>query len=402
MKTRNIEIGGDIYSISSDDNYIEAIGNNFEPSMVDLFRALISPNDIVADIGANIGMTAILFSKLAQKVIAFEPSPTTFNILNTNISTSRANNVTTENIGLGQKDATTSITFSKNNRSGAFVSEVTNLETGHITEEINIKTLDHFFPDNGITPSFLKIDVEGFEKNVIEGGRRLLERCRPTVVMEMNHFCLDVLQRITVPDFLDFMRSVFPFLYAVDSDNCAIADLHIPEVAYMVMHEHVVRQRFPNIVGSFESATKNKLDTLAGQALELRLKVNIATPIVTTPKGSIRINTHPNAVAAGDTLKIPVTLDNTGDESWHGYGNHPVKISYHWKKTDGTDFIFEGIRTELKSKIIPPHKTATEIADILAPSRAGEFILIITLLQEGVCWFEDKGFEFDSFFVAVL
>lgn len=86
---------------------------------------------------------------------------------------------------------------------------------------------------------------------------------KPTVVMEMNHFCLDVLRRITIPDFLDFMRSVFTVFYAIDTDNAAIMDLRVPDQAHMVMHEHVVKQRFPNIVGNLDARTREKLDGLA-------------------------------------------------------------------------------------------------------------------------------------------
>ena len=67
--------------VSSDDNYIEAMGNDFEPHMVQLFRALVSSKDVVADIGANIGMTPLLFSSIAKQTYAFEPSPSTFGIL---------------------------------------------------------------------------------------------------------------------------------------------------------------------------------------------------------------------------------------------------------------------------------------------------------------------------------
>jgi predicted RNA methylase len=74
----SIRIGDSVYFLASDDNYLDAMGDNFEPHRVDLFRALIGPDDIVADIGANIGLTAILFSSLAHKVFAFEPSPSIY------------------------------------------------------------------------------------------------------------------------------------------------------------------------------------------------------------------------------------------------------------------------------------------------------------------------------------
>lgn len=260
---KNIRIGDKIYSLSSDDSYLDAMGSDFEPHMVQLFRALIGPNDIVADIGANIGMTALLFSSLAKKTYAFEPSPSTYRILSGNLARNGIVNVEAVNLGLGQKEETLTITFAKNNRSGGYVSDKIRPETGHVTEEIRIDTLDHYYSEKEALPAFLKIDVEGFEQNVIRGGAGLLRAHKPTVVMEMNHFCLDVLQRITIPDFLDFMRSVFPVLYAIDADNVAIIDLHVPDQAYMVMHEHVVKHRFPNLVAGFRPEVKRKLDQLS-------------------------------------------------------------------------------------------------------------------------------------------
>jgi len=76
--------------------------------------------------------------------------------------------------------------------------------------------------------------------------------------MEMNHFCLNVLHRITLPDFLEFMCSTFPYLYAVDADNKTIIELHDPDNRYFVMYEHVIRHRFPNLVGGFDSPAGRK------------------------------------------------------------------------------------------------------------------------------------------------
>jgi predicted RNA methylase len=78
---RKVIIDNKIYSIISDDDYLDMVGDNFEPSMVRLFKALITKNDVVADVGANIGLTSLLFSSLASMVFAFEPSPSTYNIL---------------------------------------------------------------------------------------------------------------------------------------------------------------------------------------------------------------------------------------------------------------------------------------------------------------------------------
>jgi len=166
---KKIKIGEKIYTVTSDDNYLEAMGNNFEPHMVQLFQALIGPNDVVADIGANIGLTAILFSSIVKKVYAFEPSPSTYRILLENLDRASVTRAEVVNLGLGHKEETLTITFAVNNRSGGYVSDKICPEIGHVTEEIRIDTLDHYFADKE-PPTFLKIDVEGFEQNVIKGG----------------------------------------------------------------------------------------------------------------------------------------------------------------------------------------------------------------------------------------
>lgn len=415
---KNIKIGDAIYCVASDDNYLDAMGGVFEPHMVQLFRALIDPDEVVADIGANIGLTAILFSSLARKVFAFEPSPSTYNILTGNLARAGATNVEAINLGLGHKTESLTITFAKNNRSGGYVSDKIRPETGHVTEKIQIDSLDHYFADKESPPNFLKIDVEGFEQNVIKGGVGFLQKNKPTVVMEMNHFCLDVLQRITIPDFLDFMRSAFPYLYAVDTDNLTIVDLHVPDAAYMVMHEHVVKHRFPNLVGGFDPKIKSKLDRLASSAsgrgsltgrIELardsvagKLKELFTSPALTKPTGRVVVQTSVQTVKAGELFEIPVSLSNESQEVWHGYGDSPVLLSYHWKKQDGSYLVYDGVRTELQNDELAPGNTVDQKLRVTAPSETGTYQLILTVVQEGVCWFEDKGFMCATLSVAVI
>jgi FkbM family methyltransferase len=263
MITKRIKIGDKFYEVSSLDNddYLLTLGDEFDPHMIALFRALIKPDDVVADIGANIGATSLFFSSVVKKVYAFEPSSVTYQILVENLKKNEITSVVAVNIGLGSTPQKQTITMAPTFRAGAFISEKIQPVAGHVTESISIDTLDNYFQGKDL-PTFLKVDVEGYEMRVIEGGRRLLETVKPTCVLEMNHFCLDVFHRITVPEFLEFMRSVFPFLYAVDADNKTILDLHDLDAAYFVMHEHVVRHRFPNLVGAYDDQIKAKLEAV--------------------------------------------------------------------------------------------------------------------------------------------
>lgn len=251
--------------------------------------------------------------------------------------------------------------------------------------------MDRYFSKSDIIPNFLKIDVEGFEQNVIQGGEEFLKENKPIVVLEMNHFCLDVLHRITIPDFLDFLRTVFPVLHAVDSDNATIIDLHDKEMAYFVMYEHVVHHRFPNIVGGFDATVKDNLEVLAK-----------LTPEVTRPAGTIQVRSAPSTALSGEHLNVSVTINNRGTEDWLGYGTRPVRLSYHWINDKDEVIVHDGMRTELKNQIVRPGESILESVNVMAPTEKGEFKLVVTVVQENVCWFEDRGFLPECIAVKVM
>lgn len=252
-------IGDNDYRIISDDDYLNHIEGVFEPDMAALFDALIKPDHIVFDVGANIGCTSILFAGKARQVYSFEPSPSTFGYLEENIRSSHLGNVIATNIALGKENGQHELVFAVNNRSGAFVSERATASDGHQVEWIHVMKGDEFVRTIGNPHvDFLKIDVEGFEKQVIEGLAETISRDKPVVVLELNHWCLNVFQRTSVPDFLDFLRAQFPYLYAVEKND--IRDLHDRNEAYHVMYHHIVSGfQYANLVGAFDKSQLNGL-----------------------------------------------------------------------------------------------------------------------------------------------
>ena len=98
-------------------------------------------------------------------------------------------------------------------------------------------------------------------------------------------------------------------------------------------------------------------------------------------------------MAADSRVDVPVTLSNQGQEAWHGYGANPVLLSYHWQAHDGSYFIFDGFRTGLQNSVVHPGESVQANVNIQTPGTKGSFKLILTLVQEGVCWFEGRGFE---------
>jgi FkbM family methyltransferase len=285
------KIDGKLYSVSSDDDYLDHVEGEFEPEMVSFFKSLLQPTDTVLDIGANIGCTSLLFGSRASKVYSFEPSPTTYRWLVENVQRAKLNNVEPINLGLGKEAGTFELTFAPNNRSGGFVSNLTSASEGHQVERITIARGDDFIREHQIAKvDFIKIDVEGFEQSVIEGLAATIARDQPIVALELNHWCLNAFQRTSVPDFFDFLRGVFPYLYAVDMrytsnlrdrlhrellpsfyDKKDARNLHDQDAAYHVMYRHILHgSSYPTLVGAFNPTQLTALSSLLGEQVARR------------------------------------------------------------------------------------------------------------------------------------
>ncbi len=248
-----VDIGGRSFVLESDDRYLDSLKDGFEPDTVALFRTLATGADVVLDVGANIGCTTLLFSGLARRVLSFEPSPSTFGFLRANVERAGCANVSLFNAGLGDQAGQAPLTFSPTNRSGGFVSTGVTASADLRTESVAIHRLDDVVEaEQPGRIDVVKIDVEGFEGHVLRGAARTLDAHRPVVVLEVNHWCLNAFQRTSIPDFFDQMRATFPVLLALD--GAGYLDLHEPGDNYTVMHQHITRRRFQNLLGAFDEA----------------------------------------------------------------------------------------------------------------------------------------------------
>lgn len=149
--------------------------------MLFLLHALRTDETFV-DVGANIGAFTILASKVVKaKSISFEPLPETVDRLIDQIQINRINNVVSvRNKGVGDK--TGALFFTNNNDTINKVSLAGNVKN---TTKVEVTTLDEELDNN--TKYFFKIDVEGFEYNVIEGGKNILSSQNTiAMIIELN------------------------------------------------------------------------------------------------------------------------------------------------------------------------------------------------------------------------
>lgn len=121
-------------------------------------------------------------------------------------------------------------------------------------------------------------------------------------------------------------------------------------------------------------------------AYELPVRVE---PTVYAHKITVR-DPLPTAWPPAQTITLPLTLKNTSNFTWDSAQVPPVFVAYHWLYPDGRVAIQEGERTPFPTAVAPGETTLLS-ARILTPPRPGNYILQLTLVQENVAWFDQKG-----------
>lgn len=100
---------------------------------------------------------------------------------------------------------------------------------------------------------FIKIDIEGFELEALYGARNTLEKFKPIVYCEANHWCLNIFHRIPLPSFIEQLYGFFPHIFAVNSDG-RFLDLSNQTDLYWFFHDHTVHFRYINLLCGFDKA----------------------------------------------------------------------------------------------------------------------------------------------------
>jgi len=136
----------------------------------------IAQRAVALDIGASIGNHASIFAKHFDRVVAFEPNPLIAAVLRANALDRQF-----EAVEKGISDSPGTRYFSIPERDSS-ISHVTNHPTG---TTIEVDTLDRLAETLGLYDvSFIKIDVEEHEAEVLSGGKALLSSKRPVIAME--------------------------------------------------------------------------------------------------------------------------------------------------------------------------------------------------------------------------
>lgn len=141
-------------------------------------------DELFVDVGANIGSYTVLASaEIGAHTYCIEPVPNTFNQLHKNISLNNiSKNTVLMNIGLSSQKG--ELLFS-DEQDSSMNHVVNSSEANSTTKKIEVNTLDAIL--NNENPSLLKIDVEGFELEVLNGGEETLKKnSLKAIIIELN------------------------------------------------------------------------------------------------------------------------------------------------------------------------------------------------------------------------
>jgi FkbM family methyltransferase len=249
-----IRICGESFAIYGDDDYLRDMGKEFEPNIVALFALLCGKDSRVLDIGANIGMTVLALSRICTsgRIVAIEPVPRTFQYLRQNVSKAAAHNVKIFNFALGRGEDSVLMQGHPSNFACSFIADNYTIPADdHFSHRVPVKRLDDIFSDLSLDRlDFMKIDVEGFELEVLAGAKEILNLYKPTVLLEMNHWCLNIYRRISIPEFRERLVQIFPYVYAIDGFD--YVDYVDPRNVHHVNYHHVLKFRYMNLVAGFD------------------------------------------------------------------------------------------------------------------------------------------------------
>jgi FkbM family methyltransferase len=169
-------------------------GQHDERYEVKIMKKLIKKEDVIWDIGSNIGFYTVLFSKLANKgkVVSFEPASRTYEILLKQISVNSADNIVPNNFALGDEQGSKEFYY----EDAALAQGTASFfeMSGRQHEKVQVETIDTL--NKTVLPDIIKLDVEGYEEQVLIGGAIFFKENSPVIMIELKHFDKDTRKRV--------------------------------------------------------------------------------------------------------------------------------------------------------------------------------------------------------------
>ena len=168
----------------------------FSEIELSLMSKFIMKDDVVFDIGSNIGAFTVPFAKKVGElgqVYAFEPQKVIYDLLQDNVNKNKLKNVKIFNVGMGKKKEELELNEIDYSKVGNFGGVSFKYDSSPFTKNIKnkkykvkITNLNEFMEIEKC--NFMKIDVELMELDILTGGKNFLKKFRPILWIENHQF----------------------------------------------------------------------------------------------------------------------------------------------------------------------------------------------------------------------
>ena len=185
-----------IFSFYDNDKYVGKSLSEYgewSESEVELIKGLVPKNEVIIEIGSNIGTHTVPLAKHLSnggKIYAFEPQSQNRKLLEQNIKDNDIENVQISKIAISSKEGKAYMnTFANDKLSNYGDARIFRDEFDN-SECVQVKTLDEFFYDNfdgENSVRLIKFDVQGQELNVIIGSEKLINEYKPILYLENDN-----------------------------------------------------------------------------------------------------------------------------------------------------------------------------------------------------------------------
>ncbi len=146
----------------------------------------VNAGNCALDVDANVGVFSSYLASLFDAVHCFEPSPTNMKRLRENLLAYPT--VNCHELAVSDKAGRKTFfvdTYTPDGSSSTFERRTVDRRPDDFTTvEVEVTTVDAFCTERDLRPSFIKIDAEGRDFNVLRGARTVIESCRPHLVVE--------------------------------------------------------------------------------------------------------------------------------------------------------------------------------------------------------------------------
>ncbi len=374
---------------------IRRSGGTYEPRVMSALRRLLKPTSVAIDIGANIGVFAVVMARLCPRgtVYAFEPAVETYGYLVANLEANGGGNAVAEQVAAYGTTGTVQFVFSPGYPPGSFVGE--RPTPGGETRTVEAVRIDDYVERLGIDRvDLIMVDAEGAEVSVLQGAVATLARHRPALLVEMNPALLQRLGGTSYRELADLLRRHHD-LYAIGDDGAPARIVSQHHLDLLLRKEGVID--LCCLPRSGGGARRGGALGARGRGARQLAALQAEFDGSTAPKDSFLVEPAFEIGLPPETLRCEPGLDawltvpvHNASPCWFSSDSlyYPVHLSYRWYDADGNRLDVLANRGRFDPPLAPGGSQVIALP-VRFPSEPGAYELALTMVQENYAWFDD-------------